>query len=185
MVATTVSHDIEALLPRIRERREEIERARQLPRDLADQLIATGVFKTWVPRAFGGDEADPFAGLRIIEQVSAADGSTGWCTMIGLQNGLVGGYMAEAGAREVFANPEQPTALTFEPAGAGTEVEGGVRVSGQWRFASGVTHVGWYFIGMMMMDGGQPRMTPQGPDIRHAVMPSCPSATPRSLIHGT
>ena len=171
MVVTGVSPDIEALLPRIRGRREEIERARQLPRDLVDDLVATGVFKTWVPRAFGGDEAEPDRALRVIERVSAADGSTGWCVMLALTNGLVGGYMAEAGAREVFADPARPTALTFEPAGAATEVDGGIRVSGQWRFASGVTHAGWYFVGMMMMYGGQPRMTPQGPDIRHAVMP--------------
>jgi alkylation response protein AidB-like acyl-CoA dehydrogenase len=142
-----------------------------MPRDLVDDFIAAGVFKMWLPRAFGGDEAEPAEALRLIERVSAADGSTGWCLMLALTNGLVGGYMAEAGAREVFANPTRPTALTFEPAGAATEVDGGIRVSGQWRFASGVTHADWYFVGMIMMDGGQPRMTPQGPDIRHAVMP--------------
>jgi len=168
---TNMSPDVESLLPKIRERREEIERARQMPRDLVDDFIAAGVFKMWLPRAFGGDEAEPSQALRVIERVSAADGSTGWCLMLALTNGLVGGYMAEAGAREVFANPTRPTALTFEPAGAATEVDGGIRVSGQWRFASGVTHADWYFVGMIMMDGGQPRMTPQGTDIRHAVMP--------------
>jgi alkylation response protein AidB-like acyl-CoA dehydrogenase len=171
MVATNVSSGIEALLPKIRARREEIEQARKLPRDLVDELMATGVFKFGVPRAFGGDEAPPLEQLRIIEQVSRADGSTGWCVMIGVVNGLVSGYMDEAGAREVFADPSRPTALTFEPAGAAAEVDGGVRVSGRWRFASGVTHADWYCVGFMIMEDGQPRMTPHGPDIRHGMMP--------------
>jgi alkylation response protein AidB-like acyl-CoA dehydrogenase len=171
MVAMNVSAGIEALLPKIRERREEIEGARKLPRDLVDDLIATGVFKLAVPRAFGGEEAAPVEQLRVIEEVSKADGSTGWCVMIAMTNGVVGGYMHETGAREVFANPSRPTAFTFEPAGAATEVDGGVRVSGRWRFASGVTHSDWYCVGFVMMEDGQPRMTPQGPDIRHGMMP--------------
>ena len=171
MVATRFSTDIHALLPQIRERREEIERARQLPRDLVDALGATGVFRVGMPKEFGGDEGDPLEALRALELISAADGSTGWCTMLAVGAGMVAGYMPEAGAREVFAHPDKPKALVAEPSGAAVRKGDAVVVSGRWRFASGVTSADWIVTGCMMMKDGQPNMTPHGPEIVHVFMP--------------
>src|SRR5262245_58883529 len=123
---------LEALAPAIRARSEEIERARKMPRDLVEELRRTGLFRTSVPRAFGGDEATPREILRAIETVATADGSTGWCAMIGVASNVGAGYMAEAGAREVFTDPTAPTAGLAEPAGAAVRVDGGYRVSGRW-----------------------------------------------------
>jgi alkylation response protein AidB-like acyl-CoA dehydrogenase len=100
---------IQNMLPSIRSRRAEIEQARRLPRDLADELRSAGVFRMSVPRAIGGDEARPVDILRTVETVATADGSTGWCAMIGIGNNVSSGYMNEAGAKEVFADPAAPT----------------------------------------------------------------------------
>jgi alkylation response protein AidB-like acyl-CoA dehydrogenase len=69
------------LLPSIRARRQDIERARRLPRDLVDALRSTGGLALSVPRAVGGYEASPTEIMRAIETVATADGSTG-CVMI-------------------------------------------------------------------------------------------------------
>jgi alkylation response protein AidB-like acyl-CoA dehydrogenase len=159
------------LLPRIRERRAEIEAARRLPQDLVDELTATGIYRLGVPKALGGDEADALDLLRVIETVSTADGSTGWCSMLAIGGGIVAGYMRDDGAREVFADPCQPTALVAEPAGAAVREQGGVRVSGRWRFASGVTHARWIVLGCVIMKDGAPSMTPHGPEITHVFLP--------------
>jgi alkylation response protein AidB-like acyl-CoA dehydrogenase len=45
------------LLPVIRARREEIELARRMPRDLVESLRKTGVFALGAPRSIGGHEA--------------------------------------------------------------------------------------------------------------------------------
>jgi alkylation response protein AidB-like acyl-CoA dehydrogenase len=171
MVTTTSPNEIKDLLPRIRARREEIEQNRKLPQDLVDEMRATGMFRLALPRALGGQEAEPREILGTIEALSAADGSAGWCAMLAITNGLVGGYMRDAGARDVFAEPDAPTAFVFAPVGAATPVAGGIRLTGRWPFASGVTHAGWLMVGCMIMEGGQPRMTPQGPEIVHAAMP--------------
>ena len=71
------------LLPGIAARAGEIEQARQLPADLAAELVATGVFKLCVPRDLGGGEAHPAVLLEAIESASRADGSVGWNIMIG------------------------------------------------------------------------------------------------------
>jgi alkylation response protein AidB-like acyl-CoA dehydrogenase len=95
---------IHALLPRIRARREEIEVARQLPRDLVGELSATGIFRLGIPRVLGGDEVNPLDLMRAIEMVASADGSTGWCTMLGVTTGLVAGYMKEVGDRTLYVD---------------------------------------------------------------------------------
>lgn len=170
-VSEPVLERLRALTPSIRARRAEIEQARRLPRDLAGQLRASGLFSLTVPRALGGREAAPAELLRVIETVAAADGSTGWCAMVGLGNNVAAGYMREAGAREVFADPSAPTAGIAAPAGAAVRVDGGVRVSGRWPFASGVTHSDWLWAGCLVMEDGKPRMTAQGPEIVHVCLP--------------
>ena len=166
-----LDQSLDMLLPAIRMRRAEIEQARRLPRDLVDELCATGIFSLAVPRAIGGREGSPFDIMRAIETIAAADGSTGWCAMVGVANNASAGYMPEAGAREVYADPLRPTAGIAAPAGQAVRVPGGVRVSGRWPFASGITHCEWLWAGCMVLENGQPRMTPHGPEIIHVCIP--------------
>jgi alkylation response protein AidB-like acyl-CoA dehydrogenase len=166
-----LDQSLDMLLPAIRMRRAAIEQARRLPRDLVDELCATGIFSLAVPRAIGGREGSPFDIMRAIETIAAADGSTGWCAMVGVANNASAGYMPEAGAREVYADPLRPTAGIAAPAGQAVRVPGGVRVSGRWPFASGITHCEWLWAGCMVLENGQPRMTPHGPEIIHVCIP--------------
>lgn len=171
MTTNGSSSSIQDLLPVIRARRDDIERNRQLPRDIVDALCRTRVFALSVPAALGGDEASPLELMRAIETVATADGSSGWCTMVGLGNNVVAGYLPESGAREIFADPTVPVAGIAAPAGQATRVDGGVRVSGRWPFASGITHASWLWAGCLVMQNGQPKMTPHGPEIVHVCMP--------------
>lgn len=162
---------LEALLPAIRARASEIEQARRMPRDLVDVLRETGIFGLEIPRAIGGQEAAPLDVLRTIETIARADGSTGWCAMIGIANNGISGFMTERGAREVFGDASAPAAGVFAPTGAAIRVDGGVRVTGRWAFASGVTHSNWLWGGCMVMENGAPKMTPMGPEIVYITVP--------------
>jgi alkylation response protein AidB-like acyl-CoA dehydrogenase len=171
METFVVSSQLQALLPSIRTRRQEIEQARRMPRDLVDELRKTGMFSMGVPRALGGQEASPLEIMQAIETVATADGSTGWCAMIGTGTNVSAGYMSESGAREVFADPTAPTAGIAAPAGTAVRVDGGVRVNGRWPFASGITHCDWVWAGCTITENGRPRLTPRGPEIVHVCMP--------------
>jgi len=171
MDAAIISMRVQDLIPAIRARRDDIERARRLPADLAGALRQTGIFSLAVPHAIGGEEASPLELMRAIETVAAADGSAGWCVMVGLGNNVAAGYLNEPGAREVFADPTMPSAGIAAPAGAAVRENGGLRVNGRWPFASGITHSDWIWAGCLVMDNGTPRMTPHGPEIVHVCMP--------------
>jgi alkylation response protein AidB-like acyl-CoA dehydrogenase len=171
MNTRTLTEVVAAVLPEVRARRQEIEQARQMPLDLIDTLKRAGLFALSVPRALGGAERHLLELMQAIETIAAADGSTGWCVMVGIGNNVAAGYMSEAGAREVFADPTAPTTGIAAPAGHATRVDGGLRVSGRWPFASGITHTDWIWAGCLVMENGRPRMTEMGPEIAHVCMP--------------
>jgi alkylation response protein AidB-like acyl-CoA dehydrogenase len=170
MTASTVEH-VRDLLPTIRARRNDIEQARRMPADLAAALRGTGIFSLGVPRTIGGQEATPMEMMQTIETIATADGSAGWCAMIGVGNNVSAGYINERGALEVWGKPDVPTAGIAAPAGGAVRVDGGVRVNGRWSFASGITHCDWAWAGCLVMENGKPRMTPHGPEIIHVCMP--------------
>ena len=162
---------VQNLLPSIRARREEIEKARRMPNDLVEALRETGVFAWSVPRAIGGAEASPLDLMQVTETVASADGSAGWCAMIANGSNIGAGYMNEQGAREIFADPTRPTAGIAAPTGTAVRVDGGVKVNGRWAFASGITHCDWVWGGCVVMENGQPRMTSHGPEIIYVWLP--------------
>jgi indole-3-acetate monooxygenase len=156
MTATTLD-SVRTLAPVIREHADGIEQERSLPKPVIRGLIDAGVFRMLAPRSLGGDEIDPMTACRVIEEVAAQDGSTGWCAMIGACNSHFGGLLPAAGAREIFADRDVVLAGTFRPTGVAVPVDGGYRVTGRWPFASGITHSYW-LMGGCSIAGGGPRL---------------------------
>ncbi|MFV0524397.1 MAG: acyl-CoA dehydrogenase family protein [Acidimicrobiales bacterium] len=141
----------------------EIEQLRRLPRDLVDDLIGTGVFRLWVPRAYGGAQADIQALLDAIEQAAYHDGSTGWCVMIGGTTALNAGYLPAEHAQEIYGDPRAVTGGFGRPVGRAVAVDGGLRVSGHWSWGSGTSHCTWIGGGTRVVDeAGDPARLADG-----------------------
>jgi len=144
-----------ALFPVVREAAETTERGRRLPLPIVAALAEAGLFRLCVPRVLGGTETDPTALVLAIEEIARADGSAGWCTMIGATTGLLSGYLAEDAAREIFArDPNVVTGGVVAARGRAAVVDGGYRVTGRWPFASGCQHCAWLVGGCLVEDGG-------------------------------
>lgn len=103
-------------------------------------LRATGVFRMNVPRARGGPELSTLEQLAIIESLSFADASVGWCTMIGCDSGIFSSYLEEAAAKELYPHLDMIQAGWLFPAGQARRVRDGFLVTGDFKFASGCTH---------------------------------------------
>src|ERR1051326_6646746 len=91
--AESILQAVTALVPHIIASREEIERERRLPLSIVEGLKKAGVFRMTMPRDWGGAEIDPLSQLRIVETLSAADASVGWCVMIGCDSGYLSGFL--------------------------------------------------------------------------------------------
>jgi len=126
-----------------------IEAERRLPREAVDALVAAGVFKLLVPRAYGGADAEPRVAVEAIEAIAQVDGSAAWCAMIALTSSLMCGLLDDATAREVYGPVDAITCGVFAPMGRAIPEGDGYRVSGRWSFASGCEHSQWRMAGTL------------------------------------
>jgi alkylation response protein AidB-like acyl-CoA dehydrogenase len=133
-----------ALAPEIIAAAPEIEERRELPPALVQRLIDNGFFRMLQPKSLGGAELRASVFCQVTEALAEADASVAWC--VGQNNGcsMSAAYLGEAAAREIFGPPTG--ILAWGPPGAPFEaepVDGGYRISGTWRFASGSHHASW------------------------------------------
>jgi alkylation response protein AidB-like acyl-CoA dehydrogenase len=112
------------------------------------------------PKAVGGHELSYLDAMRIVERLSYADGSTGWCMMvIGIQGAQLGAFLTEAGAARVFANgPDFTGAGQGVPRGRARLVDNGYMVKGTWGYGSGIHHAEWIHSGCFVMDGDKMKL---------------------------
>ncbi|WP_433555411.1 acyl-CoA dehydrogenase family protein [Pseudonocardia xinjiangensis] len=159
--------------PFLREHADEVESARRLTKPVIDALRSTGVFRMAMPKIWGGPELDIFEQIEIIETLSRADASAGWCAMIGSDSGYYSGYVDEATARSLYPDLDAVTAGWISPAGTLEVCEGGYRLSGRWSFGSGSTHADVITGGARVTENGVPRITADGtPEVRIAMLPA-------------
>jgi len=88
-----ILHAAIGLAEQIQAASDEIERARRIPPGIAEAMKEAGVFGMAMPRVWGGPELDPLTQFRVIEALAMADGSVGWCTMIGCDGGYVTAFL--------------------------------------------------------------------------------------------
>jgi alkylation response protein AidB-like acyl-CoA dehydrogenase len=156
---TNVLDNVRALAPEIRERAEEIEQARAVPRDLAEKLRAAGVFRRYVPRSHGGDEMWPDEGLTVIEELARADASVAWVAAVGSEGPSFYAYLPEQTYDKIFSGgPDVVHSGVINPTGKAVRVDGGYRFSGKWSFASGSNNADYIAIHGVLEGGGGTRL---------------------------
>lgn len=142
----------------LREKSSEIEVARRLPPEVAERIRSAGMFRLTMPKSWGGPELSTLEQVEVIEELSKANASVGWCVMIGCDSGLFSGYLDDAPARELYPSLDLATAGHALPVGRADRVEGGYRINGQWPFASGITHADVVSAGCIIYVNGVPEM---------------------------
>jgi alkylation response protein AidB-like acyl-CoA dehydrogenase len=133
---------VRALVPLVAERAAEAEQQRKPDDGVIEALKASGVFRSFVPKRFGGYEIDLDLFVDVGIALSEACPSTGWITTFYMEhNWLLGMFPAEL-QEEVFSrqpfvlapgsvNPKDGTAT---PKGLGYEL------TGHWKFGTGIVH---------------------------------------------
>lgn len=143
-----------SLVPAIVDAAVDIDDRRELPPLIVRSLIEGGFFRMLQPRSLGGAELRPAIFCQVTEALAEADASTAWCVCQNNGCSMSAAYLGEAAAREIFGPPTG--ILAWGPPGAPYEaqqVDGGYRISGTWRFASGSHHATW--LGAHMRIAGQ------------------------------
>jgi alkylation response protein AidB-like acyl-CoA dehydrogenase len=153
--------DKASVLAEIRARRGEFESQQHVSRDIIEKLQALGIYRAFVPADLGGDELSPSAFCRLIEEISIADGSTGWVASFGVSAAYLAA-LPVATFREIYGNsPNTVFAGGLFPAQEAKRVDGGFLVNGRWKYGSGCMGASVIGVGITVAGGdtgGLPRM---------------------------
>jgi alkylation response protein AidB-like acyl-CoA dehydrogenase len=162
-----------SVAPVLREEADEGERRRRLTPRAVDALRSAGAFRMARPRMWGGPEVDPLTQAEVFETLAQADGSAGWCAMIGGAGGYFTTFLDDGVGRALYRDPDTVMAGWVVPAGQLHPTDGGYRLSGRWSFGSGCTHADVMIAGAVVVNGGgEPVIGPDGlPQTRIAMLP--------------
>lgn len=150
-----------ALLEDVKARRDEFYAQRYVSNDVIESLQELGLFRAFVPEQFGGSNMHPSDFLRLIERLSAADGSTGWVASFAFATKYLSSLPADTLAKLYADNPDVVFAGTIFPPQPAKRVDGGFIVNGRWPFGSGCMGASVLGVGISVEgeeEGGLPLM---------------------------
>lgn len=160
--ATSPEEIVARIEPTLREYAPVAEVECRLAPEAMAAMVEAGVFRSLVPRAYGGLELDPHSALRMFEAIARIDSAAGW--LAANQSGIatLGSLLPAKGSAEMFADPRAVCAGGWFPPGAAEPVQGGYRVTARWAFGSGCHYASWLTGQALVHENGAPRLSPDG-----------------------
>ncbi len=152
---------------------EEIDRIREVPRPLLEELLEAGLFRMLIPRHLDGPEVDPLTFARAIEELASADASATWCVGQTAVTAMFASYMKREAAEAVFKADRRAVMASGPetPDSRAVAVEGGYRVTAKWNFCSGGRHSNWLGGNCPVYEtDGKPRLGADGLQVRRTMV---------------
>jgi 3-hydroxy-9,10-secoandrosta-1,3,5(10)-triene-9,17-dione monooxygenase len=145
-----------ALVPTLRDRAPAAERLRRMPPETVRDFRDAGFYRMLQPKRFGGYELPYGIQTEVAIELGRACASSAWDASITACHGwILGMFPLEAQTEVWSADPDVTVSTSFLPVGPKVErVTGGLRVSGRWRFSSGVDHCAWAILGAPVASAG-------------------------------
>jgi len=162
------------LAPFLSAQSEHNEAAGRLTDEVILALTDARLFSFFMPKDFGGAELWPTEGLKIIEALSYADGSTGWVTMATqVSMATAAAYLKPDAAKAIFGSTLPLIAGQGAPTGRAEPEGTGYWLSGKWNYGSGLLHSRWIHTGATIYEGERPRhyLGTNGLDARIFIVP--------------
>jgi len=171
---------VDALLPLIEAQANEAETLGYLTDDVVSAMRKAGIYTMLFPKAVGGAELSPYDAMTVIERLSYAHASVGWCVIGNNMEGTTMAiYIEDEGIKKVFAGgPDITIAGNGVPRGFARPVEGGYMIRGNWAYGSGIQHAEWVHSGCFLTDAAGKDMIigPASPRSLSPIIPARPSS---------
>jgi alkylation response protein AidB-like acyl-CoA dehydrogenase len=142
----------------------EADTQRSLPEPVTRALAASGLFGMLVPKELGGMEVDPATYIDVIDELSYADGSTGW-VVLATTYCMAGAsvWLGPTAIDAMYRGTEGPIACgQIAPLGKAIRIDGGYRVSGTQQFGSGSQIASWFLGCFVVQKDGAPDLDANG-----------------------
>ena len=121
------------------------DRERRLTDRAIKEITDAGLIRLMTPKRFGGFQTDMRSFLDVTSELARGCCSSAWVTGVLNAGNFVASLFPTPAQEELWGdNPDARTALVLgAPRAAVEHVDGGIRVSGEWPYASGSLHAEW------------------------------------------
>lgn len=132
----------------------EAEKSGCFPLELRDFVHKHEMHKALRPVQYGGSGIGAFTFSEIVRTVADYNASAAWLVYFVILHEQWVAFLSEKGRQEVYES-DKFTGDIFMPLGKIEYVDGGVRMSGQWSFGSGVLWNDWMGLGAIVQVPGE------------------------------
>ena len=163
---------IHKIFPIIRDHADRAEREAQMTREVVDAFHEAGLFRVFLPHEMGGGGVTLPDSMRLCEEISRIDASSGWNFAICSGGPLFGHNLSRAAFEKIYGDSRGVSAGSLNPMNAEVEaVEGGWRFSGKAQYASGSGHATYLMGTGMVLRDGAPQFVDGLPVLRAGLFP--------------
>ncbi len=141
---------ISALAPLLEAHARQAEAERKPVDEVMRAIEATGAYRYFVPKKYGGFEFSLVGFMDIGMALGEGCVSTGWVVTFCMEHNWLLGLYNQAAQDDIFG--KQPYIIApgaLAPKGRAVPVEGGYRVTGRWEWGTGVMHADWVMVGAL------------------------------------
>ena len=139
-----------ALAPLVRKLSDQTETDRRVSRDVIDAMLEQQIFRVLQAERYGGFEQDFGTLVRIVIELGTGCASTAWVTgVVAIHQWLAAHFPIETQDEIWGDNPDALIAGSYATSGKCELADGGYRVTGNWRYASGCDNTPWGLISVM------------------------------------
>lgn len=126
-------------------------------------LFSNGIHNLYAPKELGGLGLYPGEALPVLKRIAYIDGSIGWVSTIFAAGGLLINYLAPEVSDSILASDDNICFGAVSNGQATAELgPDGWKISGNYRYGSGVKHANYVFMPAMKIVNGEPLPMPQG-----------------------
>lgn len=159
---------IRALAPLVAANARQAERERKPVDEVMRAIEATGAYRWFVPKKYGGFEYSLEGFMDVGVSLGAACLSTGWVVTFCMEHNWLLGLFNQQAQDDIFGT--QPYIIApgaLAPKGKAVPVDGGYRVTGRWEWGTGVMHSDWVMVGALT-----PSPTSDQPELCMFILPT-------------
>lgn len=160
--AAAILANVEAILPILAEEAAESSAIGHLTDRANAAILAAGVYRAGFPSRAGGPEMSLTDQTKMVELVATVDGGLSWNVAILAATGFYASRLSDGAYAELYPHMDLPTAGSFHPRGRADRVEGGYRVTGSWKFGSGIHSARYVVGGAGVFENGEPVLKDDG-----------------------
>ncbi|KZS61413.1 MAG: acyl-CoA dehydrogenase [Mycobacterium pseudokansasii] len=139
----------DAFVDRLGQRAQEAEDLRRLPAATVIELVESGFFDLLKPTRYGGQQAGFAAIFDPVRRMAHGCASTAWTAAFYTLHNWMLALFDERAQSEGFGSRPFLASAPLAPTGRGVAVDGGVRLSGRWSWATGVMDGNWTIVGAL------------------------------------